>query len=778
MTTNMLSYSGGFVNQETNRPDNQPNQQLVEMRIYDQEAPVTDNPFGIRYKVTNNYDGFVKVDVSWDALPEATVAAAFGWYDGTNWNDQAVDPLSGSATLYFVDTATDSWGFFVDYAVGFDTRVQLSNVPPIEVELTDTPLITEVIDNDENKFTPIRSKQATIGLYSSGQMDIANFCDGGDNRFVVEIDYPYTQFAAFRGFLSLSDLQQDFQPDPNTITLIATDGLGFLNDEVLVTFDGLNPLNDHPIMDYLCWSLGRTGQRLEIDVIMNLRDPEAPTLDTADGAAGHFYKWFWLDAKTFEDEIGLSTDAYEVLIRILGNMCFLTQYKGRWRIQRIDEMELDKPLNVYRFNSEGGFIDKRTENVQKQIGYNLPLSWMNDDAVKSAQRPYKSINLDFNYDFPEELICNIDLSRGTFDPVDVDYTGTVDIIPECIEFLRESSPSRIDTLDQPASGGATGVLKRMYEGGQEKENYLLGDINDGFRHYFKFQQLAVGVNDKIEFSFNFRLISPSSVTNYFPLLVLLYGNDGTYWAWNYDQPTGVSEWVQLLASDTPFNDLWRSDLSGLDPTEWQGISATSRPIPVSGNLVFRFLVTNTTYSTAFADLSMRYIIYLNGSYPDYSGQRDSVVDVALRPKAVLKEQVYISDGPALAMKGVLKVPTMDGFKLGSLVYNAARSTDAVLNPMRFGRQQSFDVWNQFNRVMMQFEGTVDGMDSGAEIPDIVHTYVLTDADKSTINRLFMILHYSQDHHLCEFNLFLQELQDSTKPKVYDNHEFKYVTANE
>jgi len=775
--TNMKSYIGRFLNQETTRPDNIADQQLVEIKILDTEANVADNYFNTRYWTKPNFDGTQTVTVLLGDLPEAAIGAGFGYTEGSDYTEQPLDITKKRQTLIFPDTA-ELWAFSVDYETGTDYRAELSNVKPVELELSESPLVISVIDNAEAKFTPIRSKQAEIRCYSSDTIDMDDFTEGGDTRFIVEIDMPYTSNALFRGFLSVSDMSQEFQPDPNVIVLTATDGLGFLNDERLVDFDGKNPTNDRVIMDYIVWALARTGQLLEIDIIMNVRDPEAPTLDTVDGGQGHFYKWFYLDAKTFEDDIGESLDCYEVLLQILGYMCFITQYQGRWRIQRIDEMEIGAELNIFRFNSSGGFIVREQYNPEKSIGRGLPLSWMNDDAVKSAQRANKEVRLNFQYNFPQELICNIDLSRGEGVTPDEDFTGAIDLIPECIEYLREGSPVNIGTLDQPPSVGATGVLRREFEGGQEQANYLLGHLAGGFRHYFKFEPLVVGENDKIEFGFSFKLLSPSVVTNIYPLLVILEGNDGSFWLWNYDQPTGASNWVQKTAADSPFFDLWRADLTGAIPSDWQSISATSKPMPVAGKIYFRFLVTNADYDFAFADLNLRYIVYINGSYPSYTGQRNSVTNSNLDSKALLDEQVFMSDGPALAMKGVLKVPTVEGYKLGSLVYDAARSPGAVLNPMRFGKFQIYDVWNQYRRVMMQFEGVVDGLESAVEIPDIVNTYILTDPDKSTMNRIFMVLHYEQDHHLCEFTLFLQELHDSTKPKVYEGHQFKYITTDE
>ena len=56
----------------------------------------------------------------------------------------------------------------------------------MDIELSATPVLMEVIDNDEDKYTPIRSKQLTIQLHTSTEIDISTFSEGGDNRYYVE----------------------------------------------------------------------------------------------------------------------------------------------------------------------------------------------------------------------------------------------------------------------------------------------------------------------------------------------------------------------------------------------------------------------------------------------------------------------------------------------------------------------------------------------------------------------------------------------------------------
>jgi hypothetical protein len=100
----------------------------------------------------------------------------------------------------------------------------------------------------------------------------------------------------------------------------------------------------------------------------------------------------------------------------------------------------------------------------------------------------------------------------------------------------------------------------------------------------------------------------------------------------------------------------------------------------------------------------------------------------------------------------------------------------------YGQIQSEAVWNQFNRVFSIFEGTIDGLDTYVldsldryDLPDLMHSYFLMDNHPATNNKKFKLLHFDQDPDLCEWNGVFIEVLDSTIPKVYTGHSFKYLS---
>lgn len=149
----------------------------------------------------------------------------------------------------------------------------------IDLELTDEPSIFESIANEENKFNVVISKRADIKIYSSDSIKVETFSTGGDRRWYVEIEYDFVN--KFKGWLSISDLEQDFLPDPNEILLAATDGLLMLGDIPLTDFNSANPTYEHRLIDYLAWILSKTGHQLNIVANFNIRSSTASRITTS-----------------------------------------------------------------------------------------------------------------------------------------------------------------------------------------------------------------------------------------------------------------------------------------------------------------------------------------------------------------------------------------------------------------------------------------------------------------------------------------------------------------
>lgn len=860
MRTNMTIYEGGFVNTETNVA-NENIQQLIIVRLFDTETVVTD-AHNTLYRVVSNGDGTQTVFITWTPTG---AAASFGYNNGA-WVDTEID-LSGSAIIT-IPEGDYTYSILVDAV-----RSELSEGETIDLEMGETPLRYLVDDEDEDKFTPVKSKRVEMQIHSSDVIDISVFADGGDNRWYTEIETAI-EGIIFKGFLSISDLEQEFMPDPNIILLTATDGLGFLNDEPLVNFDNETPIGVYPIIKFLAWLLAKTGLFLDIKACMNIREQFAVPLVSDDSGVGHFYTHEHLDAKTFEDEIGTCKDCKTVLEYILGENSFLKQYKGKWIIVRVDEMETGHEYYFTRFDHTGAWVENTEETYTKDIGVDLPLSFMNDDAVVSLERPYKKIITSFNYNYPEEIVCNIDFSRGEVrvapDLTAATSEGTYEL--EC--WTKQMFPTSGTSI---ISSSNDAYIKRLFEFGYEKDRYLVlvsGSAANNEGVMSQFAEISLG--DKIEVSVDWRLASNVGSgdgrlqVKVFNVLIITDSGDYYYLAYvqsdvgGTDLPTWTGPFDGQRNQAIDYS--WIPDTT--DETQWVNVSASAPPAPVSGRLyigLFKEWQGASVYEvdTYFASLQLNLIPQVNGSYERYTGQEHTVSQDNNKIKAIRETEVFISDAPRIAMKGCLLKEgagieiysgladfgtvgqiEIDGdvegnFPIGSKIsvtgsasnnitanvidtnysiigdlttiytdatttteinadiivtqanfvltegfYNAAKLTagptgQSDISP--YGQMQAFDVWNQFNRVMRTFEGKIDRTDSDSELPDLLHKYILRDISGNTTDgleqyRIFQLLHFEMDMHLCEWDAFFHEVFNTDNEKEYTGHEFKYLTS--
>ncbi|HEU4608806.1 MAG TPA: hypothetical protein VFS31_11910, partial [Chitinophagaceae bacterium] len=72
-----------------------------------------------------------------------------------------------------------------------------------------SPLVIQSLDTDENKFTPIRAKSASIQFYSTDTIGIHTFT-GEDDRWIVTAWVITQTNVIFRGLLVMNDNSQGY----------------------------------------------------------------------------------------------------------------------------------------------------------------------------------------------------------------------------------------------------------------------------------------------------------------------------------------------------------------------------------------------------------------------------------------------------------------------------------------------------------------------------------------------------------------------------------------
>lgn len=672
----------------------------------------------------------------------------------------------------------------------YDTDFQIDDALPVFVVPLDgaeIPIEFSTIDNDEDRFKVIKSTQLTIRVLSNISITLNDFASGSAQRWYVEVARGAGKII-FKGFLSIADMSEDFMPHPHIIELTATDGLGLLKDIPLTKPDGTNPKGYFKVGEYITWALLKTGLSINMDVVFNIRE-EA-------NSSAHFFNSIYLQAKTFEDEVGVSINCYDVIEWILGNEACLFQRNGFWMILRIDEMETGT-VESYRFDITPAIISQTTENFTKEIGKDGYVIFFANEATRVyIDMRYKEVKLIFDYLVPLEVPCNLEFERATFysdlpDETDADavtYKVKKYLPIECWESLYEAV-----STDEPLPDNTIYVKRRFYNG-YERERRLVIEFNSTYYSFVMSEAIPVSVKDKFVLSLDRRLNADLTDSGYFAdgeVQTRLYGDDGTFWTHHggiTSNPT--PKWVQCTSTfRTNQQYFWYEGNKDDDNTLVMSLTGgESAEIPVSGDIKIvihqRGFFTADKRDSYYSNLGFEYIPFINGSYQKYTGQSHTVIQ-EVKNKIKRDEKVYISDSPKRLFKGGLFIYTGVAHKLAGRFYSAAvfptLPDEIYRHP--YGEIQVFDVWNQYRVEMRIFQADCKGLASGdtdavkgeANMISLYHRLLLQDATGHTTNRRFLLLSYNMRWDLCEFTGVIREVYNTNSPKDYSGHNFKYLS---
>lgn len=528
--------------------------------------------------------------------------------------------------------------------------------------------------------------------------------------------------------------------------------------------------------------------------------PTITFTDTTDG--GNFYASCYLDAKTFEAEIGLCENCESVLRKILGRDSFITQSKGEWWIVRVKEFRNDFASYLTRFDSTGTLLTAfQVVNFEKAIGLQqlsgtppLPVPFVgtpdatgyfaNEQTIRTFDRNQKYAKLIFNYENPREALCNIDFSRG-------DLNATISSTDKHYN-LDDWTLER--NLPASASPTCSTYIRRIFNANDyETERYavITNPSNTPSFEYIRSCYIPVQLKDKFEFSVDYKWSAnngsaPITVTI---AMIILYGEDGTYW--NLDED---GKWFQSNASWSVNRKLIQSswDMGAIDETEWRTLTVTAEPIPVGGQMYVLLFAMNQQNSTTdddvdvyYQNLQLDYIAYTNGSYRKYTGQYNKTTQTG-NYKAKTEDTVFIADAPNKITKGsILKLADTFYVLCGSF-YEGQEflyAGDGENNLFPFGKLQDLSVFNQLRNGNEIVQAQVQGIDCVAldtehfcDHMDIIHRYFNRDLEPDNNLQCFQLVTIDLDLFLCEMKGTLIKNFDNTIGFINsDAFEFKYIS---
>lgn len=749
-----------------------------------------------------------------------------------------------------------------------DTTVQIPDADDPQVALmtgTGNPLHIRVIDNNEDKLTTIRAKQATIEFRSDVNFHIGTFADGPDNRFEVTcyLNPSSINQVFFRGFLVTSDLEQLFLPNPQVVVLTASDQIGLLKD---ITPDFIK--GKFKMSYYIAACLKKTGLNLPIKVVNNKRVGSGlinitagftsaggnnfltttaasffyvgqrirvtnSTSNNADfivsgvgynffigqiiavtttlvteasnsvtiqdiSSLSHIYDTVYIDSLTFEANIGTLENCYTILEKLLKDGETLTEYQGAWWVTSIDEYDANT-MYVANFDADGNYINTEEIDLNKSVGANAPFKFATADNLLRLDRPKGSIIERFEYDFPQELICNQQFDRGdVIVPPDQSQpisNGRYEL--DCWEMTR--------LFGQPVT--STAEIRKTFEYGYEKDRYAVvyPKATSGATpwDFIKSSPLSVLPKYKVSINFEYRwetdLGSGGSVTHY-PIRIWLKDKTGRIWHWwNPSLVVADFYWMSPTTNGTSPTDQDEKSVPDTfilneyedNPPDfvyadegWRSISLDLGTIPTAGDLYIGLNEMrqgsssgNDNQPVFYRPLSVQVTPYINGSYEQYSGQSYSVKTADPGYSAMREGQVFISNAPVESMKGAMFLLSGGGYYLTPRYYSSAPfalgppTDQSVVNT--YGYLQAFAVWNQNRNTIRKFAGTV--LHLGENWPDIIHKFKLTDTNPNTDTRYFLLISFDQDWKSCLTSATFIEVYRFDGKVYTDPWSFKYIT---
>lgn len=775
------SYRCGFKNFE---------QQDVEVLIEDILSG-DPNPYNVAVDTIIMGGGDLLVRVFFAAPPGATaVTIGYSSDGGATWTNVTGDTVS-PREITIPDGPQYIYRVTFNYAdPSQDETYYLDQLEGIVDELTPggDPLRLVTNNNGADKLATVYGLQLVMTFNSTASLNLNKLLQGiySDRRYKVTAwinDRPI-----FRGYLNIADTTEPFLPHPNRIVLSATCGLMSLKSKTLKDFNGANPTGKNKIIDYLAWCFAQTGIEENINVVMNIREETQGTI-TAD-PTGHIYNTEYLDAKTFEAEVGESEDCLTVLQKILKHTCFSGQRHGEWWIKNVDEFD-NQPDYVFVYTPDGTLDNYDTDGreYKKYIGLDRDMKLSDEAAFVGFQSPAKFIKDTYRYETPKEVPCNVNFERG-------DYISDISANEKKYEIecwtLYQDRPNVLSTT-------AEAFIYRRFENNYEKERYAIIGVASSLIE----QQLAsefIPVQQKGLFDLRFAVkyngqveTSSGTVTGQYAQ-ARLYASDGTYYTLDGGlDGNSTPAWAQCTADFNTNQKYFRIQFDGTeDDTEWRNVgfqNGDCPPIPKDGDLqiVFCHQLKVNQFELHIGSLQFEYIPYINGNYQKYTGQHHKVEDTTQDNNNKVDEQVYISDAPLSLLKGALhrwngSKYVLSGRYWNSSVYISGPPDSSVLHP--FGYIQAFNVWNQYNLPFRIMRGNVEGIESDSvdennkcDIPSIFHTYFFTDADPHTNNKKWMLLSYNMDLYRCRIDSGVWvQVHDEVTGKSYDeSHEFKYTT---
>src|SRR6478609_2605137 len=664
----------------------------------------------------------------------------------------------------------------------------------VQLKGSETPFVVEYAEQE--LLEPVQAVTFTISFLNDG-LGIEDFYSDDDQRYRIDF-YFETDGIWPEKLLNTGYLVQDGASEPVTdrqhvITLKATDNVALLRN-VKWNETRADYIGQFTLGTYVKECLQETGlyshdstidMSLPLRIFSNLF--ENSTDDRSDSITADPFEETVLDSNIFKDDDSTYKDCYEVLTTILSGMnAVLVQADGCWNVIRRGEYKLFDgviPGTQYVWNGSGTTITPFTLLPALSIARGGTYYPVEEEQVKTIQRPLRLVKNTFNYDKPDFVNnSNLQLPEGAT-PY---YTSTVGDV-------------RTDRYDIPTyfegwinRGGITSFLEVTTDVSvdpeKELDRYIVVPQVFATDGGIQFNPIPVTKGDVINFSLSIRsyanVVSDIDFyvridlimdNNTFDLLYRDLGNIGWYGAFH------ANEWdtTQLVntGSDPGFLFFEYKDRN----SEWVTINLTDsltgvqegvNIVPEDGMLLIQVNATNlgsaTRVDMCFKDINLTIKQYINDS-TQIIGQVHTDTGTSTI-KAIQEADVEIDDSPRNSIGGTLftdaisvfeytDINTAEHTNIGDIYFTKTRTwhRGTLSEALRLGNiiTQEILEFKSTSRIMV--EGSFRNLRDGEIFISIINLFTIgwiTD-------KFFLFGGLTLDYMDCVFNGRLIEIYTPT-----------------
>lgn len=517
-----------------------------------------------------------------------------------------------------------------------------------------------------------------------------------------------------------------------------------------------------------------------------------------------------LDARTFDRSNYESENCYTVLEKILGKNYFITQENGAWWVMNIGEMR-DGGIPYRTYNNEGAFRIAGELYPIDAIGKNENICLTNAAAVVKLNRPAQKVQLNYEYEGPENALANENYTEGGYIGAEtIPHSGYAiwgdEWEGQKIKFTDITSAKynlngwtlwNVNTATGQLSYPNTSSIIRRYsvDGVEKQREIAILTPTGGLAKYYLENDANVPIEagDKVLLSFEVRW--PASLEmralDAYALKVaqvLLYGDSGKVYSLIGGYKRGVDDrniWNDHGSSGIP-NKWWLCWRRGGQTTngKWiivkndhnnivDGGGEYSAPVPENGYIKIRLchfadefvsgdLVNGYAPEVLFRNIKLDVKRYIGANLLQARGQFARVVQQG-NYRLQIEENQFIDNSPKRIYKGALLVKQPDGnggygFDLAGNYANWAYS---------FGKASGYAqlmvraMWKQFRNVYR----TIRAQAAVKNDVDMRKVYTLEPGviNAHVTGKYYAILSYDWDIANCN-------LDNMTMAEIYAGYE--------